>query len=298
MRRKQIRDMRKLMIIIIVVVVSIISYAVQRVANTPKGIEDSEFTVYYIDVGQGNAAYIDNGDKDILIDAGTAGSGDVLVNYLDILGVEHLEYFFVTHPHEDHIGGAAKVIDNFDIEHIITTEADSDSYCYEDMIDAIDREYIKFSYASSGDIYDIGGATVNVLSPAEGEYYDEDELNLSSLVLRVTYKDTCFVFAGDAEKKNEKYILENYDAKELKCDVLCVGHHGSNTSSGEKFLDALDPDICVISVGAGNDYGHPHSETMVRLYDRTDKIYRTDRHGNIIICSNGKRVWAAEQNEK
>ena len=293
MSKSSKQNLTTFLIVAILIVVSLIVYTVQHrpVNGSVAEAGDSEFTVHIIDVGQGDAAFIDNGDHDILIDAGTGSSASDLIGYLDSLGVEKIEYAFFSHPHEDHIGGADDVMQSYEITKIVMPDASEDTACYRLMMEAADKEGAEIVYAAAGDSFEIGDARVKIFSPAADIEYDD--ANLVSLIMKLSYGDMDFLFTGDAERENEEYALENY-YDELDCEVLKVGHHGSSTSSSENFIYAVSPEIALISVGEDNSYGHPHVETLATLSDYTDIIYRTDREGDIVIGCDGKNVWYVE----
>ncbi|MBE6686328.1 MAG: MBL fold metallo-hydrolase [Ruminococcaceae bacterium] len=293
MRRAKSSKIMTYVIAAILILTSIFIYSFQKEKSRLAPSGDSSFTVYMIDVGQGDCAFIDNGDKDILIDAGTNESSDDMVSTLYELGVEDIEYVFFTHPHEDHIGGGDEILRNFDVKNVVMPDAESDTACYRDVMHEIENTGARLEYACAGDKFKIGDADFDILSPEEGAFYSNE--NLYSLMIRIQYGDVKYLFAGDAEKHNENIVLEDYYDM-LDCDVLSVGHHGSYTSSGKDFLEAVSPEIALISVGEGNMYGHPHTETLAELKNYTENIYRTDRHGTVIIGSDGKRLWVEDKN--
>lgn len=290
MRRRSSLKFSTVVIILVIVILSIIVYSQRKdkLKLTAPGNEESDLTVYMLDVGQGDCTFIDNGEKDILIDAATNDEVNGVIDSLYQLGVEDIEYAFFTHPHEDHIGGADEILRNFNVKNVIMPNAKADTECYEEMMKEIKRSGAKLWYACAGDEYVIGEVSFDILSPEMGDYYSNE--NLYSLVIRMSYEDIKYLFTGDAETHNENIILENYPEM-LDCDVLSVAHHGSTTSTSEEFLAAVSPYIAVISVGEDNAYGHPHREILKLLRAYVDEVYRTDRHGNVIISTNGKEIW-------
>ena len=277
------------LLICLVIVICAVNYLIN---NTSLGkaapAKGSLFTLYIIDVGQGDAAFIDNGDKDILIDAGPDSSSDRLLRYLDSIDAGDIEYAFFSHPHEDHIGGADEVIDRYNINNIVMPYVEHDNQYTNDLKASAQKRGSQISCASYGDVYNIGDAKFEILSPDDKSTYNN--MNNYSLVIRITYGDVTYLFTGDAEKKNEKQMLEVCPDK-LDCDVLKVGHHGSATSSCKEFLSAVTPELALISVGEGNRYGHPDINTLTNLKKFTNQIYRTDRDGTIIIGCNAKTAW-------
>lgn len=242
--------------------------------------------VSYIDVGQGDSEFIELPDgKTLLIDAGTNESGDDVVEYIKSLGYTSIDYVVGTHPHEDHIGGLDDVINTFDIGDIYLPKASADTKTFEDVMDAITaKNYIVYT-AHSGVTIDKDerkNLSVYMVAPVSGEY---EELNNFSAVIKIVYGDTSFLFTGDAEE-----LAENEITDDVSADVLKVGHHGSTTSTGQAFLDKVNPSIAVISCGAGNKYGHPNQETLDKLNAKNIEILRTDELGTIVITSDGKTI--------
>lgn len=250
--------------------------------------EKDNVSVHFIDVGQGDCTLIELPENKImLIDAGDNGREDEIIDYIDRLNIKKIDYLVATHPHSDHIGGMKEIIENYEIGEIYMPNAYSSSKTFEDMLDAIDKKNLNINSAYAGEkIFEYSGVRADILSPQKGEKYSD--LNNSSVVIRLKYKETGFLFMGDAEKEVEEYILENYD--NLKNDVLKTGHHGSSTSSGGEFIGAVEPEFAVISCGAGNEYGHPHKETLKTLKENGAEVLRTDKMGTIIIKTNGENL--------
>lgn len=283
---------------VILAVIFICAALIYYFINSPDDIKpstgdygDAEVIMHFIDVGQGDAAFIDNGDTDILIDAGSAENVDDLVEYLDALGVEELDYIFFSHPHEDHIGGADEIIGQFKVKNVIMPKFYEETACYRKLIQGIDYEGCDLIYAAAGDCFDIGGIKIDILSPMPK--YKSDDANGASLIMKVSYGEIDSLFTGDAEVEAEEYVLKNY-ADKLDCEILKVGHHGSSTSSCEDFIYAVSPEIALISVGKGNSYGHPHKETMKLLNSCVDNICRTDTDGDIVIGMTKDNYWIAK----
>lgn len=236
-------------------------------------------TVEYIDVGQGDCALIRCGDKNMLIDCGEREYYQVVKSYLKNNGISRLDIVVATHPHSDHIGGMYMLIEDFDIGTFIMPKLSKGNIpttkTYLNMISSLKEKSISPDYAAVGKVYNLSEAKIEILAPVN----DSDELNNMSVICMLTYGKSKFLFTGDAETPVETDMIKN--GADLKCNVLKVGHHGSTTSSGEKFLKKADPDVAVISVGEGNDYNHPHSEILDRLLKRDVTIYRTDEDGTL-----------------
>lgn len=262
-----------------------VSNTSQDTSNTSD--KNSGLIVYFLDVGQADCTLIQlpNGEE-VLIDAGNYGDGSYIKNYLKNLNVDDIEYFILTHPHEDHIGSAKEIINNFTVKKIYMPDVLASSNLYESTMLAIENKDIETIFAKPGlIIIDSPGLKLELLSP-KSMYYSE--LNEYSAVARLEYDNTSFLFTGDAESVSELEMLGG--GFNLDSDVLKVGHHGGRTSSSIDFLKAVTPEYSIISCGEDNSYGHPHIETLNRLSDIGSEIYRTDELGTIVAVSNGKDI--------
>jgi len=249
-------------------------------------VDGLNLEVHFIDVGQGDSILIKKGTESMLIDAGNNSDGELVVNYLKEQDVSKLNYVVGTHPHEDHIGGLDNVIDSFDIEKVIMPKVISTTKTFEDVLDSINNKGLSITKPNVGDAYDLNGATATILGPNHDEYGD---LNNYSIVIKVVNGDNSYLFTGDADTLSEKEMVDE-NAYHLKADVLKVGHHGGSTSTSKNFLDAINPDFAVISVGANNIYGHPNKEILDRLENKGIEVLRTDLEGTIISISDGKTI--------
>lgn len=256
------------------------------VSDTHKA-ETGQLCVKYIDVGQGDSEFIilPNGET-ILIDAGEKGSGKKVVSEIKDMSVDKIDYLIATHPHADHIGGMPDVIDSFDIGKVYMPRADYSSKTYLTVLEKIDEKNLKITAVKSGTkVISSDELSAEFISPASEEY---NSLNDFSAVLKLTYGDTSFLFTGDAEAYSEQEMLES--GFDLSADVLKVGHHGSDTSSSENFLDAVSPKYAVISCGLNNDYSHPSENTLDKLSSINTKVFRTDKMGTITVYSDGQTI--------
>ena len=244
-------------------------------------IAQDNLLVDFIDVGQADSILIRNQDQVMLIDAGTNEAGDTVVNYLKELGITKINYLVGTHPHEDHIGGIDDVINNFDIGQIYMPKMETTTKTFEDVLEAIENKNLTVTAPNKGDKIELGQAVGTFMTDP---ILDKDNLNLSSLVMRLEFGNTSFLFMGDAEKENEETI--NWP----KTDVLKVGHHGSNTSSSKKFLEQIEPEYSIIMVGKDKSYNLPKQETIDNLKSIGSEIYRTDENGTIKIISDGNHL--------
>ena len=241
--------------------------------------------VHFIDVGQADSILITQKDSAMLIDGGNNEDSDLVKNYLRNEGIKKLDYVIGTHPHEDHIGGLDAVIKSFDIGSVIMPKAESDTRTFEDLIDAVIEKGLKITAPVPETEYGLGDAGFVILAPNSEEYED---LNDYSVVIKLTYGNSSFLFTGDAEEVSENEMLAK--GYPIKADVLKVGHHGSDSSTGDGFLKAVSPEYAVISVGKGNSYGHPSQKTLDSLDAAGVTVYRTDEAGTIIAISDGKTI--------
>lgn len=240
--------------------------------------------VHYIDVGQGDSELVCCNGEYMLIDAGEPGASDAVLEYLDALGIDKLDYLVCTHGHSDHCGGLDAVVESLEVETVFTSPYTGDSASYEIFTDAVYDAGLELTVPELGESYSLGEARFSFLGPLE----DYDNTNDDSLVIRLEYGDTSFLFTGDMTAKAEKDLIN--DGAKLRCDVLKVGHHGSSGSSCYQFLYEAQPSIGVISCENGNRYGHPHEETLSRLHDADVTVFRTDLEGSIVIFSDGMKV--------
>lgn len=237
--------------------------------------------IHFFDVGQADSTLIISDGKTMLIDAGNNEDGDLVVSNIKKLGISKLDYVVGTHPHEDHIGGLDNVISAFDIGTIYMPKVQTNTKTFEDVLDAIASKNLSVTSPNVGDKFTVGKAECEVMLCSTGSEEEQENLNLSSLVIRVVYKEQSYLFMGDSEKENESSRTWQ------QTNVLKVGHHGSDTSSSEKFLKQVLPQIAIISVGKDNSYEHPKQITLDKLNKLGTLVYRTDEKGNILLESDG-----------
>lgn len=245
---------------------------------------ENVLTVHYLDIGQGDSIVAELPNKELLlIDAGEASSSEKIISYIKNLGYSKIDYVIGTHPHADHIGGLANVIKSFDIGSIYMPKVAASSKTYENLLNTIKDKNLKIKTGKNGvEVLNENNLVLKMVAPNQDSY---SSYNNYSIVLRLDYGTTSFLFTGDAEEKSEKEITED-----VNVDVLKVGHHGSDTSSSEEFLAKVKPKYAIISVGAGNKYGHPADITLTKLKKNTKQIYRTDLNGTIKVISDGINI--------
>ena len=241
-------------------------------------------TAHFLDVGQGDSILLQFDGKNVLIDGGIQEMGPRVETYLRDHGVSSLDLLVATHPHEDHIGGLITILRDFPIKQVLDSGQPHSSQVYENFLTLIDQKNISYNVAQRGQKINLDTRLkIDVLSPPPTLF--SDDLNQNSIVLKVTYNKVSFLLMGDAGFEAENSIkAAGYD---LKSDILKVGHHGSSSASGTSFLAKVKPDISIIEVGGGNDYGHPTQKTLSSLQNVGSKIYRTDTDGNVVITTDG-----------
>ncbi len=250
----------------------------------PAPISGDGLTVHYIDVGQGDSALVTCDGETMLIDGGGKGAGGTVTEYLQAQGVQSLDVLVATHPHLDHCGGLDTVVVNVPVKTIYSPVTESDNAAFTEFADAVVTAGATITVPEANSTFPLGGATVTVLGPL-GDYERFDNVNNQSIVLRIDYGETSFLFPGDAEYEEETLLLDA--GANVRCDVLKAGHHGSNSSTGYRLLYEAEPTYCIISCGANNEYGHPHEDTLSRLRDAGVTVYRTDESGTIVCTSDG-----------
>ena len=244
-------------------------------------------TVHFIDVGHGDAALITCGQHAMLVDCGKNIKGRMVSDYVREQGVDRLDYLILTHPDNDHIGGAPVILEDFPIEKILVSSYAKESSEYELLKSTLEQNNLETRVPVPGEEYTLGEAVFTILGPVE---VFEDSNN-SSIVFRLDFGERSFLFAGDQEKKAEKALLNQMEVN-LQADVLKVGHHGKNDACGKKFLAAVDPEYAVISCGPDEGDIEPEEKLLERLYDSETTVLRTDEQGTIIVvCDKENLIW-------
>lgn len=243
--------------------------------------------VRFIDVGQGDSSLIilPNG-RSMLIDTGEYYAKDAVLSAIKEEGLKSIDVLVATHPHSDHIGCMASVVEAVDFTDIYMPNAASNSKSFEKLLDAVDKRGVNAIEAKAGMSIKLDSAVdVEILAPISKKY---DNTNDYSIVIRVTYGDVSVLFMGDAEKLVEKQILDK--GEEVSADVIKLGHHGSSTSSDEDFIKAVSPIVAIASCSEDNTYGHPHKETVELMEELGITMLRTYETGDIIMETDGSKL--------
>ena len=259
---------------------------------------DAALNIIALDVGQGDATLVMTPSHTMLIDCGDRGGEQLMDGYLESYGVTRIDTFIITHPHSDHMGVAPYIIDNYDVGTIILPPIPEallpTTDLFLDFLDSAEKRGVATRTAEAGDSLDLGsGVTAEVIGPVREDYKD---LNDTSVALIIRLGEASFVLTGDAESGAERDMVEA--GRLTACDVLFVGHHGSNTSTSKPFLATVAPKAAIISAGADNRYGHPTEEILSRLGEAGAEIYRTDIDGTVHISTDGHTIVITSQNRE
>ena len=262
----------------------------EKTGVTDSVATDAAMTVSFIDVGQGDCTLFCSPDNGvILVDSGEADKAHTVINYLKSLGIETIDYCVVTHPHSDHMGSMAQIMSEFNIENLIIPELSEinipTTKTYENFLLSAEENADEIIPAQAGTTYSVGDIALSVLGPIS----QNEDLNNMSVVVKIEYKESSFLITGDCSFDEEDELMEN-DYNALESDVIKIGHHGSSGATSADWLEAVNPQIGVISVGSGNSYGHPTKTVLDRLDDFDVEYYRTDVVGTVVIETDGKAI--------
>ncbi|MDR1538772.1 MAG: MBL fold metallo-hydrolase [Clostridiales bacterium] len=246
---------------------------------------EAKLSVHFLDVGQGDSILAMCDGKTMLVDSGERECASKVMGYIDGQGIETIDYLVATHPRSDYLARSAQMIGRLEVKEILTPKLPQNSYVLDEMLNIAIENGLKSSQAHKGQSFSLGSANVEVLGPSR---IVEGNSNNNSIALRITLGSKSFLLAGDAEIEEESDLLAS--GMSIRSNVLKVGFHGNGASSGEDFIGAVKPEIAVISVGAGNNCGHPSPETLSRLGSVGATVYRTDLDGDIIIETDGESL--------
>ena len=271
------------LLLILLVLLPVVGLMLTSCAEEPDTLR-----VLVLDVGQGDAILLSQGGHHMLIDTGTATARSELLGELRQYDVGYLEYLLLTHPHEDHVGNARAVLEEYHVAQLMTSEEKSDEVAYQLALDAAKKKDCPHNVLKKGETFLLGSAVCEVLHAGDAEGND------GSVILRVTFGSNVFLFTGDAEAAAEGALIYRYGNGEsgnrLDCDFLKVGHHGSDTASTAKFLEATTPLFAAISCGTDNDYGLPSDKVLARLAEVGTSVDRTDLSGTLVYISDGNEL--------
>lgn len=257
--------------------------------------DDGVLTVRFLDVGQGDCALLTADDTAVLIDAGTVERPNLTAELLTAYGVTKLDAVIVSHPHADHIGGLSAILERMPVETVVMQTppgTETLGQYYEKAVTLLSEKGVKRVEPKAGDAFSVGKIAFSVLGPLADEAEDVNDL---SLCVRADYGERKFLFCGDMTAVEEQTLLQLDDG--LAADVLKVAHHGSGGSSGREFLEAVSPEIAVVSCGLYNDYGHPHASALTRLSAVGATVYRTDKQGTVTVITDGKTLTVATEKD-
>lgn len=294
MARKSKKRPQKIASAVTVVIIALIAAAVTHFTDfgdeikkntglSQKPASSADLSVHFIDVGQGDCTLIMCEGHSMLIDAGESDQGDKVVEYLKAQEITNLDCVIGTHPHSDHIGGLRAVVESdIKIDKLIMPKVPDEqvptSYTYTKLLKAIINKGMTVTKADDS-TFNLGSAVINTYTPKK----TYKNLNDYSVTTKIIHGNNSFLVTGDLGKQSEKELIDR--GCDLSAKVLQAGHHGSRESSTKRFLKKVNPSYAVIQCGAGNSYGHPHSEALERMSKYTTEIYRSDKDGTIVFES-------------
>lgn len=288
-RKKNKMTFSKIVLAIVIIAIYIVtsfgipSFSLDKLLPKQEQPISNDLEIYFFDVGQAECILITNKGHNMLIDAGNNVDGPLLVKYLkNELHISKIDYLVGTHPHEDHIGGLDDIINNFTIGKIYMPDVTTTLKTFEDVVKAVEKKKYKITVPKVGEAFKVGDSKATII------YTDtnEEDLNASSIIIRLDYGTTSYLFTGDATQEEEyKFLNQN-----INVDVLKVAHHGSSKSTTTAFLKKVTPKYAIIQAGKDNDYNHPHTSTLNRIKKYTNNIYVTKDLGTIKITSDGKNI--------
>ena len=255
---------------------------------------ESGLTIYFLDVGQGDAILVQCDGMNMMIDGGDRSHCEFLYSFLkNDLQLEHFDYVISTHPHEDHVYGLCTILSCFSVGEVYSPVTKYDQEGFKDFVKLIHKKKLSLLIPNRGDSFQLGSATVTFLSSPDDGFVEND----CSLIVRLTYGDNSYLFMGDAETPEEETLLANN--ADISSNVIKIGHHGSDTSTSEALVKAVQPEYAIISVGKDNAFGHPSDTTIQKLQSLSMcTVYRTDFSGTIILTSDGKDIHIVSEKKR
>lgn len=250
----------------------------------------AELTVQILDVGQGSAALIRQGDSFLLMDGGDRDYSSYVVSYLKKESVEQLDYVIVSHYDADHLNGVVGVLNAFECKQVLAPDYKTDTKVYQSYLKVINEKNIPVEHPGLGDTYTFADSSFRVVCPASYSYQDA---NSNSLGIRLSYGDNSFLICGDCTEESEQDVL--YKGTDVHSDVYVANHHGSKYSNSEEFLQAVSPSYVIISCGRDNSYGHPEASVMLSIQKLGASLFRTDLQGVITAVSDGSNIRFANE---
>lgn len=253
-----------------------------------KAAETGDMAVHFLDVGQGLSILVQSGGQNLLYDGGDRSASSFVVSYLQNQQVTNIDYLISSHYDEDHVSGLIGCLNNFEVSNVIGADYVHDSGLYDSFMNAVEANGLSVQHPAVGTEFSFGTGSFTVWAPSE----ISGDSNNNSVAIKLTNGESSFIFTGDAEYDSEESMVAS--GIDLSCDVLCVGHHGSASSTSWDFLEATVPEYAVVSCGTDNQYGHPDADTMEKLEAMEIEVFRTDKQGTVIALSDGSSLsWNA-----
>jgi len=274
--------MNKLIVTVLLATFSL--FLSDSLSADPSPKSDGNLVIHFIDVGQGDASFVQLPDgNNLLIDTGSPAAGPKLSEYLKSLHITKINHLILTHPHDDHIGGIFNVLSEFSVDALYDNGfSNFNSALYFDYVTAVRKDLSRYNIMQAGESLHIGEVKLEVLNPLLPPI---GNINHDSIVLRLKFKNMNIFFSGDLGTPGEQRLLKT--SPDLKSQILKVAHHGENDALSGEFLDMVKPETGIISVSLLNKYARPHAAVLTRLSERNIKVYRTDLAGTVIITTDG-----------
>ena len=259
----------------------------------PTGEAETGMTLTVLEVGKADCLVLQCDGESMIVDGGNEGDEAYILSQLESMDIEWFKYLVNTHPHEDHLGSLDAVIYQYPVKQAILSPKEHTTSNYERLLAALEEREVPVEVPEVGDVYELGGATITVLSPDPDADYDG--YNDWSLVLMCQYGDVRYLLMGDAETPVEGDLVES--GVDLRADVLKIGHHGSSTSSRKSFLTAVSPTWALITCDETEEAGEPHEKVVRYLNELSIPYLRTDQCGVITVYTDGEDIAITTQRE-